>query len=680
MPIFASPDGLDTNTGTTATSPWSLSKGIAELHSAGQDVLYLRGGTYLERVDIVGLGNPNDPHATPKVIRSCPGERAIIDPTIPEFRTVPNDQWKQVGHTDEYVSEGVYESDEGRAWGSFLDRAPYTRLINHQFLQDLQSDNELAGPICDDNPLPGPEPRPLPNPPSDQPHATYPRRPWIYLGPGIHWTSDDRKIHVRLSPTHNGLAGFPDYDGESDPRKVPLAIWTQRGPAFRIKGCRALRISDITIRHREAAVVIRDSTDIHLDHVDMFAGNTGIRLRGTCHGLVITHCLVDGGLPPWHFRSDRKNGFHLPSDVDDKHPHAPGENTMDSLLDGLNSMCYGTVINHCEFVNGHDIYTFGTQTTFSHNWIRNINDDAIVIDTKGSADVRIFGNVVEQCQTAISSGTDNAAGGTAIYRNIIDMRRPTAKNRPHVYEEAACHKLDPAEREVLARGVLYKSTRPDGPLDFFQNTCLTKDNTARVSFNHFSLWGDSQRNVFNNLFIAVNTVPPSDKFIALLPDLSDNAATDGNCFYRTGQYVASQLLRRRFEGGVESFGSLREFHGYPTANDPLQPDDVPTPPSPYFLSSQTVYPPGFEATSIERNPLFRLFNPAQNGPAGNDDLRLSIDSPARNAGIELPSPLDNLDTEPHATHPDIGCLPYGAAPLAVGVDARRRFPNTEPPA
>jgi hypothetical protein len=25
----------------------------------------------------------------------------------------------------------------------------------------------------------------------------------------------------RLSPTHNNIAGFADYDGETDPRKVP---------------------------------------------------------------------------------------------------------------------------------------------------------------------------------------------------------------------------------------------------------------------------------------------------------------------------------------------------------------------------------------------------------------------------------------------------------------------------
>jgi hypothetical protein len=568
----------------------------------------------------------------------------------------------------EYISVNRYPTDDG-ARGSFLDRVPHTRLITHQFLDDLQSDNEGSGPICPDNPLEGPEPR----------HTDDDRRPWIYMGPGLHQTGDD-KIHIRLSPTHNGVAGFPDFDGESDPRKVPLAIWTKQGPTFKVERCRSLYISDITIRHGDVTVAIHDSTDIRLDHVDVLAGNDGIRLRGTCDGTILTHCLVDGGLPPWYFRSDRKDEFHLTTDVDDFHPQAPGQNTMKALLSGT-AACSDTIISYCEFVNGHDISTFGTGTRFSHNWIRNIDDDAIIIDTEGSLDVRIFGNVLEQCQTAISSGTTAVADGAAIYRNLFDLRRPITKTRPRVYEKVDCDKNDPEERQTLALGVLYKSNQPDGPLNLFQNTCVVKDNTLRSSFNHFSsIWGQTQRNVFNNIFVAVNSVLRSDKPIAFVPSLDDHAATDGNCFYRTGQYVAGGLLGHRPNGGTLSFDSLRALRGYPTANDPLQPGDLPIPPSPYFLDSQQVYQPGFEAASIEGDPLFRHLSPAQNGPAGNDDLRLSIDSPARNAGVELAHPLDDLDTEPTAPDPDIGCFPYGAVPLAVGVNARRRFPSAGPPA
>jgi hypothetical protein len=53
--------------------------------------------------------------------------------------------WEHVGgpDSDEYVSTGEFPG-AGPARGSFLARRPYTRLITHQFLEDLQSDNELA--------------------------------------------------------------------------------------------------------------------------------------------------------------------------------------------------------------------------------------------------------------------------------------------------------------------------------------------------------------------------------------------------------------------------------------------------------------------------------------------------------------------------------------------------------
>ena len=37
-----------------------------------------------------------------------------------------------------------------------------------------------------------------------------------------------------------------------------------------------------------------------------------------------------------------------------------------------------------------------------------------------------------------------------------------------------------------------------------------------------------------------------------------------------------------------------------------------------------------------------------------------------------------MDTAPHLTHPAMGFLPLGAAPLTVGVDGRRVFPAPLP--
>jgi len=77
MSVVASPDGLDQNDGTAA-SPWPLEKGLAALAN-DEDVLYLRGGTYVGQLFVHKLAGTA---LKPKVICSYPGEQAIIDGTL----------------------------------------------------------------------------------------------------------------------------------------------------------------------------------------------------------------------------------------------------------------------------------------------------------------------------------------------------------------------------------------------------------------------------------------------------------------------------------------------------------------------------------------------------------------------------------------------------------------------
>jgi hypothetical protein len=650
MAIVVSPDGLSENDGT-ATSPWSLEKGLQELAN-GDHVLLLRGGSYVGRVEIRNLEGTS---AQPKVIRSYPGERAVLDGTLEDFREVPNELWKPGPgiNSDEYISVRPYDRDDNNAArGSFLDRNPHTRLITHQFLEDLQSENERCGHLPRDQAVDGPEP-------AADLEAERTRRPFVYMGPGIH-QDDEGFIHVRLSPTHNNLAGFVDYDGPVNPGNVPLAIWTAVRATLRIVKCRALHLCDVTVRHGTTTLVVEECTDVRLDHVDVFAGNAGIELRG-CSGTVLTHCLFDGGLPPWHFRSDRKDEFLLASDTDGK-SHAPGENTMKALLGG-NKHCQATTILFCEFVNGHDNFLFGNGVEFSRNWVKNMNDDAIVIDTENAADHRIFGNVIEQCQMAISSGGDVAAGsGTLVFRNLIDLRRPFAKNRPPPPGAVDDDSQPlPAPQfnagEILATGALYKSNAPDGPLAIFQNTIVVKDQESPESFVFFrSYQGPAPLRSHNNIFVSVNTAPGSDRPIFFLPDPDlPLAETNGNAYYRAGQYIDGPLLRRP----PQVFALLADWL--------LSAD---------FHASELTHPPGYEHDGIESFPRFRDFHPTQAGPASADDMRLACDSPATRAGVVLTEDLRQADGATTDERPDVGFLPFGSPPLAVGVDARRTFPHT----
>jgi hypothetical protein len=655
MAVYAAPDGVPTTAGGDGTEarPWPLQFAIDQLGQLTDHHLVLLPGVYDGPIDIAGLDS-----GASYVITGLSTDSVAIDGSRPEFRTVPNAVWQHVGGpaSQEYVSAPFLGNDPAR--GSFLARSPYTRLITHQFLRDLQSDNELAGPICDDNPMEGPDPRP----PDAQHPGVNPRRPWMYLGPGLfHDPTDvrDGRIHVRFSPTHHHLPGFPDYDGETDPRKIPLAIWFEQRATLRITGCTDLTVCNLGVRHGDTAITIENCDDVTLDHVDVRGGNDGIKLRGTCNRVHLTHVRVDGGLPPWYFRSDRKDEFHLASDPGFGDAQAPGQNTMKALLSGT-PLCSDSIVSNCEFVGGHDLATFGKRSRFSRNWIQNLDDDAVIVDTEGSDDLQFFENVVEQCQTVFSSG-GGAGKGTSVYRNLIDLRRPFAKSRPRVHEVTDCHPNP--DRRVLGVGVLVKTDPPDGPLAFFHNTCLVRDNEADASFNHFAGWGDSQRTVLNNIFVAVNTIAAADKPISFLPNVdpsgtSDHAVTDGNCYFRTGQHTSARLLKVR--NGASAPGSFQTVAALQV--------------SPYFTRSQSVYTPGFEDSGLEGDPKFRRFGPSQLVPASRDDLRLRANSDAAMAGVELQEPLRSMDTAPHLEHPAMGFLPLGAAPLAVGVDGRRVFP------
>lgn len=94
------------------------------------------------------------------------------------------------------------------------------------------------------------------------------------------------------------------------------------------------------------------------------------------------------------------------------------------------------------------------------------------------------------------------------------------------------------------------------------------------------------------------------------------------------------------------------------------------------MSSQEMHPPGFEADSTDANPRLRRYWGPLEVPIA-EDLRLAEGSPAHLAGVILTDPvLREVDGNPsETTEPDIGCYPYEAPPMEVGVEGRRVFPS-----
>jgi hypothetical protein len=415
-----------------------------------------------------------------------------------------------------------------------------------------------------------------------------------------------------------------------------------------------VQVRDVTVRYGSSTIKLENCTDVVLDHVHVDAGSYGVEFGHDCRGTALSHCRVNGGMPPWYFRSDRKSEYLFLSDGATRlAENVLGAHTIKGLLFGAPT-CTSTTITNCEFVNGHDLALFGSDLDFSRNWIHNLNDDGLFAEPEGGTNIRIFGNVVQQSLMAISMARRQAGNGLAVYRNLIDLRDPTASIRPRPFDE----------KNPLAHGQLFKSNAPDGPLNLFQNTVVLRDQTVESSFAHFRNYdGARARRSFNNIFVAIDSIEGSRRPITYLPSPTSLAATDGNCYFRLGPFALGELFHyRRYDfegvshagGGFESLIQLKH--------------------SGFFDHSKSAYAPGFEASTIEGNPVFSSFDATTGSPAPDDDLRLAQDSPAAQAGIELPDALRMLDGAPAGQRPAIGCFVIGAPALAVGVDGRHHFP------
>jgi hypothetical protein len=125
MPVYAAPDGVPGNDGSES-APWRLQHAIDHLDVTDDHVLLLLAGVYVGSFDIAGLEHPDPPY----VISAAPGAIVVIDGTVPEFRTIPNDLWQHVGgaDSDEYVDVGV---PRGRPGPRVVPSAPPVHAADH---------------------------------------------------------------------------------------------------------------------------------------------------------------------------------------------------------------------------------------------------------------------------------------------------------------------------------------------------------------------------------------------------------------------------------------------------------------------------------------------------------------------------------------------------------------------
>jgi hypothetical protein len=453
--LFVSPDGNDADPGTVEAPFRTIRRGVDALQGPG-DVLFLRGGSYAENVRLADkIGSSTDPIS----IRAYGRERVTIDGEEPRdtngasarFRIGANDEWKLAieehpdAHPAEYVSVRSFAAgDDALAirHGAFMDRDPYTRLITYSRLEDLRATNqtfgrlELGDPLL---PLPGfPVVDKAGNPEEVHPDGGGPaispfKRPWVYMGPGLFFDSETGgPIHIRLSHTVNDVVGIVDYDGGTDPRQLRLAISRHSPAPLVVEHCAFVRFDHLEVRFGgNRTIRVERSNDVLFDHVRILAGSEGVHVGEGARRVVFRHCEVLGGVPTWMFRSDIKDGYRYDNGgTIIENNLAAG--TSGHLLSGHRTAT-DTVIHHCEFVDGHDLSLFGQSTRFHYNWVLNMHDDALIVDTEGTGDLDVSHNVVMRCLIALSfarTGPANIGGARLVHRNLIDLRGQTSGIRP----------------------------------------------------------------------------------------------------------------------------------------------------------------------------------------------------------------------------------------------------------
>jgi hypothetical protein len=682
MEYFVSPNGSDLNPGTKEKPYGTIKRGLqgASASKASRlqpgDVLTLFGGTYLEAVVVRGLVGAAGQEIT---IRSFPGQRAVIDSGIGGFRVPDNSQWKPATavidptpvpgdlppHPDEWVSRDAFPPPADLSVGAFIGK-PYRRLVSYSSVRDFRSDNQTFGEIPVGPPLaigPWQVTRDNGDPATNEQGNEY-SYPWVYMGPGIWHDPETGRVHIRLTHTTNNVPGLEDYDGPTNPNDLALAVCDVKQKTLIIRDSRHLAFRDLMVRFGgDDTILIDHCQSISFDHVEVWASTGGIRLADSVTGATFRNCRFDGGLPPWFFRGDRKNEYSYlllkdgPLDC-----NKLGKATVDVLMHGIGADLADVELDHCEFVNGHDLYLVASNTNFHHNWIDNLDDDGMLLDVQPAAGGWIHSNVITRCLAAISMPLSVTASHWYIYRNLIDLREPTAGQRPRFV----------GDTDVWRFGAPFKSNEslaaPDGPYDLFHNTFLVYDQQPAAYSHYRSALSPHPRQSFNNIFVVVDSGHTPNSLISFIPPPTFPGPTDGNLYHRIGapHPAAFRVVAYTLNGvdySQQDFGDL----------DQLCQSEL-------FKQSKTQYPPGYEANSCLADPNFQHLA-ADGTPNPQDDLRLTAGSPAESAAITLPSDLqhlDSLEATPTTSEP-AGCYRLDSQPLQVGVDGRHRFPGAPPP-
>ncbi len=582
--------------------PWkTVQSAIRRLHAG--DTLVLHGGVYYEQLYVALAGTAEKPIT----IRSAPGERVVIDGGIAEFFTQPEQAWEPAknGAPDEYQTVRAYPNLR-TVVAQFGDSMIGLQTYYHR--QDLAATSELVDW-------------------DDWEKTRESDMKAIYLGPGLWYDPQTSRLHARFSHTH--LPQIANYQGETDPRKLPLVVAPFNSTPLHVDGGEHLVFQDLEFRGGGYKTVVLDhATHCEFRNVTIWCGTYGIQASRTQH-LHLNGSRIYGNLAPWSARADASKRDY----PDRPHRNLSRLNTH-ALIEidaGRESSVYFSpqndhwVIEHCHLADAHDgVYLGGMNAQFHHNLVENLQDDGIYLSPmylrhkldKTKPQIHVHENIFRQLLSAIAfGGTETDADDDIyIYRNWFDLRPPVFTARPSTRK---------AESTFSTGKVIGDHGSPPWPAIFcYQNTVVALEPSRDADMG---LAGSTRaghpRRVFNNILWHGARLPGF-----LPPTPSDGVVSDGNLYWTpaTDNKLGSTLFDRYRK-------------------------------SPAFVENQKLYSPGSSTHSRFAQPF-----------AHDNVIELTSGSPAIDAGVKLPQEW----ADPLAKHdrgaPDMGALPLGVGPTVLG--------------
>jgi hypothetical protein len=615
--------GDDKNDGSEA-SPWKTIQHAVRRLKPG-DTLYLRGGTYYEKVHLTRSGTAE----APIVISSYPGEAAILDGGLREFHDSPETSWQPLegGAEGEYVSTRSYahlddrrtprqflpgawepmwgiEDERPLALGHFADSM--VPLHGYRTVADLRATSEFTPP--------------------DRKAG----RAGVYCGPGLWFNRATGRIHIRLAHHQMPGLGHRAYRGETDPRKLKLVIAAGFGDSvFRANGVRHVRVQGIVFRGATGSPMIEiyGSENIHLDHITVFGGFPGL-LVDASKDIKVTNSVFRGLAAPWSGRSHMKYFGTASYQIVFQNSQPVNENIE---------------LAWSEFTDDHDFafFRYVKNLQFHHNYVDNFNDDGLECGPKlRSHSMFIWQNRIGRCLGVFqqheidkdeSPASHDPKSGVYVFRNVVDARGGVYYHLPA--------KADPTGAFLHAEGHLQSDHGgPTHPVMRYYHNTFLRDTPVFRDYFLFGLGAvglrNSERDVFNNIFVQSERVPGA----VILGKEAENLREGGNLLWGMKDVPAGKL---------DPFAKFKK--------------------SPLFELSKKRYAAGWTTQDKIADP--RFVRPPTAGTL-DVDLRLQPESPALNAGLALPADWPDPLRDADEGSPDIGALPQRVQSWGVGVEGR----------